>query len=196
MLILCSSVIIEDIRLSLNEQNRNVVAYYYFDSRDKDKQTVCNFLRWIIGQFCRTMPSLPRTVLDMYHLYRPEAPPRQVLIGTLMSLIPSAGRIYIVLDALDECSERTELVELIQTLTRHKSANINFLVTSQEERSIEVALQGIATYNIRIGSKDIDTGVKLHVRRSLTTTGKLWRWVDDAVKDEIERTLVTEAGES
>lgn len=48
---------------------------------------------------------------------------------------------YVILDALDECSNRAELMEIIETMARWQLENVHILVTSRKEQDIPSSLQ-------------------------------------------------------
>jgi hypothetical protein len=50
---------------------------------------------------------------------------------------------YIILDALDEYTDRTELMAILKRITRLKLKGSHLLVTSRKERDIESSLETI-----------------------------------------------------
>ncbi|KAJ6450209.1 ankyrin repeat-containing domain protein [Mycena vitilis] len=107
------------------------IAYFYFDFRDEKKQLVETMLRSIIMQLSEQSPT-PYFVLDQ-HLKSCQGgklPTYSDLLVMLNSVLAQFTGTYVVLDALDECSEHDELVEFISTL-RGWSKPVHLLVTSQ-----------------------------------------------------------------
>ncbi|KAJ7675960.1 ankyrin repeat-containing domain protein [Mycena polygramma] len=107
------------------------IAYFYFDFRDEMKQLRETMLRSIIMQLSEQSPT-PYSVLDQHFKSCqggkfPTYNDLLVMLDTILSQFTGA---YIVLDALDECSEHDELVPFISTL-RGWGKPVHLLVASQ-----------------------------------------------------------------
>ncbi|KAJ7603449.1 hypothetical protein DFH06DRAFT_1022260, partial [Mycena polygramma] len=107
------------------------IAYFYFDFRDEKKQLRGTMLRSIIMQLSEQSPT-PYSVLDQHFKSCqggkfPTSGDLLVMLDTRLSQFTGT---YIVLDALDECSEPDELVEFISTL-RGWGKPVHLLVASQ-----------------------------------------------------------------
>ncbi|KAJ6505892.1 ankyrin repeat-containing domain protein [Mycena vitilis] len=108
------------------------IAYFYFDFRDEKKQLVINMLRSIIMQLSEQSPE-PYSVLDeQFKSCRGGSifPPYGDLLVMLNMILGQFTGTYIVLDALDECSEHDDLVQFISTL-RGWGKPVHLLVASQ-----------------------------------------------------------------
>ncbi|KAJ6505850.1 ankyrin repeat-containing domain protein [Mycena vitilis] len=108
------------------------IAYFYFDFRDEKKQLVINMLRSIIVQLSEQSPE-PYSVLDeQFKSCRGGSifPPYDDLLVMLNTILGQFTGTYIVLDALDECSEHDDLVQFISTL-RGWGKPVHLLVASQ-----------------------------------------------------------------
>ncbi|KAJ7748793.1 hypothetical protein DFH07DRAFT_923376 [Mycena maculata] len=132
--VLSSTVIRE---LFNNDQRTIAVAYFYFDFRDKKKQVVEIMLRSIILQLSAQSPH-PYAALD--RLYRSSKgqplPTYQNLVDVLGKILLELGRAYIVLDALDECTESHVLIQLISRLRTSPGA-LHVMLTSQPRATFE-----------------------------------------------------------
>ena len=166
------------------------LAYYYFDTTDREKQAVSNLLRSILGQLCSKMAAIPETVSTLFDTYKSGSLiPQHMLINSLVSLLSQIDKPRIFIDALDECKEMDELLDLIKHLHTNSRGNLQMLVTSQKQKQISDVLQDIANEIIGIESEVIDRDIGLHVRESLTDHGKLREWRKHPIKDEIITTL-------
>jgi hypothetical protein len=52
------------------------------------------------------------------------------------------ARVYVVLNALDECTKRAELMDVLKTMDEWRLQNLHLLMTSRKERDIENSLEG------------------------------------------------------
>ncbi|KAJ6477137.1 hypothetical protein C8R47DRAFT_654677 [Mycena vitilis] len=107
------------------------IAYFYFDFRDETKQRVETMLRSIIMQLSEQSPT-PYSVLDQHFksCQGGKLPTYSDLLVMLNSVLAQFAGTYVVLDALDECSEHDDLVQSISTL-RGWGKPVHLLVASQ-----------------------------------------------------------------
>ncbi|KAJ7627856.1 ankyrin repeat-containing domain protein [Mycena polygramma] len=107
------------------------IAYFYFDFGDIQKQLQENMLRSIIMQLSEQSPA-PYSVLDeeFKSCQGGKFPTYCDLLAMLPTILYQFTSTYIVLDALDECSEPDKLVEFISTLCDQAKA-VHLLVASQ-----------------------------------------------------------------
>lgn len=113
------------------------------------------------------------------------------LIKIFFLLLKRFRRMYIIIDALDECFEREDILDLIANIVNHKSEEINILATSRIERDIKTILQDILSSSICIQNSKIKEDISLHVRSRLSQDPKLRAW-PDSTRKEIELILVEE----
>ena len=155
--ILCSTII-EHVKLLCTNDSGNRYAYFYFDFSDTQKQSVTGMLRSIIAQL--SVPELPTEVDDLYKKcnHGQQQPGEENLVLTLLSLLKSSHRTYLIIDALDECSERRELLKITRRVIQTKSTHVNMLVTSREEQDIREGMQGVIsdTISLECGGLDAD----------------------------------------
>jgi hypothetical protein len=104
-------------------------------------------------------------------------------------MLSNTTKTYIILDALDECTDREELLEFIQEINGWKVGNLHILATSRNERDIEAALKPILTSQISIQDVQVNDDIKLYIRQRLCDDPKLKEW-PTRVKGEIEEALL------
>jgi len=133
-------------------------------TNDQNKQTVTGLLRSLMAQLSvRQTHLIPDEVHRLYHDCGSGAqrPGKQILISTLLSLFASSkGGIYLVIDALDECSENDELFALIKQVRTASSANL--LVTSRREQDIYTALRDCRKHQICIPNEIVDADIEVY----------------------------------
>lgn len=186
-----ASTIIEKVKLDCASVTSAEYAYFYFDFSDRLKQSVASFLRSIIAQLSIRRKSIPVELQNLYNICDAgkQQPGKKSLIETMMSISASSSRIYLIVDALDECSERESILEIINLFLGHDFKSMNVLVTSRMERDIVESLQNATDNVICIQERDVDLDIALHVQTCLSNDPKLRRW-NDAVKEEILDSLV------
>jgi len=112
----------------------------------------------------------------------------EALVATLRDIVQTFQHAYIILDALDECSEREEILSLIEEIVDWKLHRLHILATSRKEQDIEDCLSSRVSNEISIQGKHLDADIRIHVREKLRRDRKLRKWSPDA-QFEIETTL-------
>lgn len=108
---------------------------------------------------------------------------------TLKEIIGGLERIYIILDALDECAERAELLNLMEQLKHWNIQNLHTLVTSRREKYIEDGLESLVTYQTPIQDAKVHADIQAFIKNELRQDGKL-RKKPEHIQKEIEEKLV------
>jgi hypothetical protein len=185
--ILCSTVI-DHVAEFCKPDSRQRHAYFYFDFNDANKRTVTGMLRSILQQLsavnlCPELDRLYQQCGEGNHEPRLEA-----LVETLILLLSSSDRTFLVLDALDECSERDELLDVIARILTESQVGV--LATSRNERNIAESLQGAVANVTCLGHDDgVADDISLHVHRCLQEDKRLKGW-PPTIKQEIKEALI------
>ena len=101
-----SSAIIQDI-MALQDAGQATIAYFYFDSRDIDKQDLRTALSSLLTQLSAYSDSYCDILSHVHQVHINGA--EKSSVGTMitcfkeMLALPDQGPVYIILDALDEC---------------------------------------------------------------------------------------------
>ncbi|KAI9783618.1 MAG: hypothetical protein M1816_001209 [Peltula sp. TS41687] len=184
-----NSTIVEHMKRFCEAEPSKILAYFYFDFNDREKNVV-NMLRSVIAQISRKAGLLPKAVQTLLeYKEKAEQPNKQILFQTLLSVLREGKTYYIILDALDECSERENLLETLSEWAKQGLENVHILFTSRQGKDINEVLESIVTENVPIQNTKVDGDIRLHVRRCLDEDREL-RKRPDSIKNEIETSLV------
>jgi hypothetical protein len=188
---ICSSTIIEDVTLHCKSASAVAVAYFYFDFNDAEKQRHEKLLRWLILQFSMQSVKTPEALNALFARSQDgqQQPTSDALALTLQHIIGDFHQTFIIIDALDECKEREELLGLIENIVNWKLEKLHVLATSRRERDIEEALEPLITGQICIQRALVNADIHTHVCERLQNDPKLRKWPAN-VKMEIEKTLM------
>lgn len=99
---------------------------------------------------------------------------------------------YLVVDALDECSERENLLEWLEELLRLNLDKLHIMVTSRKERDIETCLSPLISSSMNLESSSIDTDIATHVYGAIRRDRNLRTW-PLTIQYEIAWKLITQA---
>lgn len=193
-----SCTVIENLFDRGSFKNDTAMLYFYFDFNDTAKQSYEKMIRSLIVQLSSRSPSTPSELKNLYShcLNGEEQPAFQSLMGTLHDMMKYFAKLYIVLDALDECLDREDLLECIEHFAEWDDIDLHMLVTSRRERDIERSLESIINPEgiIRIQSTLVDHDIRAYVRGRLQQDRGLKKWQKQSkVQQEIEDTLMAKA---
>ena len=191
--VLCSSVI-EHVKTLCSDDTTDGYAYYYFDFNDERKQKLEGLLFSIHAQLSRQKLKLPEEIQRLHDesTRHQQQPSLSSLMQTFLSLIRHFRRVYIVIDALDECTEREDLLHFINQIVNQKAQNASVLVASRREQDFVTELEGITTRSLCVQDARTEDDIRLFIQNRLVEDPKLKKR-PDSVKREIEQSLVAGA---
>lgn len=168
-----------------------IIAYFYFDFNDTEKQRHDKFTRSIIEQLAWQSVEALACLQSLLSRCRDgnQQPTQDALESTLQQILGGFQETFIILDALDECSEREELLLLLENLKSWGTEKLHILATSRRERDIEEALESLVTGEICLQSALVNVDIHTHISERLQNDSKLKRWPAN-VQGEIEQTLM------
>ncbi|KAI0446128.1 ankyrin repeat protein [Xylaria telfairii] len=195
-----ASTIIEDLMMDKDSQH---LLYFYFDFNDIRKQNLDMMLRALISQLYTKSPTTRSRLDALYSLcdQGKKQPSPKSLQAAFQDMIRQAGKIWIVIDALDECQSRTQyfaggLHSWIKSL-QESSMGVCLLVTSRPEEDIEAAIRSwaldrnIISIQEDLIQKDINAYVYARVYES-GELGQRWR-TRPAIQAEIVSAITERA---
>ncbi|KAG4414253.1 hypothetical protein IFR04_012625, partial [Cadophora malorum] len=188
--VLCSTVI-REVKSQYKSNPAVAIAYFYFDFNDTEKQRHDKFTRSLIEQLAWQSPKALAYLETLFSHCQDgkQQPTQDALEIALQKILNEFGETFIILDALDECKEREELLLLLQNLTSWGAGNLHVLATSRRERDIEETLESLTTSEICLQSALVDNDIRIYLSERLQNDSKLKRWPAN-VRREIEDTLM------
>ncbi|KAF2866229.1 ankyrin repeat-containing domain protein [Massariosphaeria phaeospora] len=190
-----SSTVLQNVLQHCNSDPGKVVAYFFFDFNDKQKQNPELMVRSLIRQLSQQCVRIP-TSLDMLFSSCENGqrqPSLHALLEVLQQMMQEFPHIYIVLDALDECSGWTELTDILETMSAWQLQNLHIVLTSRRERDIESSLETFIRQKdfVCLQSKVVDRDIHKYVQQRLSADKRLSRWGrDPALRQDIEVALM------
>ena len=141
------------------------MAYFYFDFRDISKQHWRDLVPSLLAQL--SARSGPRCdILSRYYSQHDRGarqPSDDTLIRCLkeMLTLPNQRPIYLIIDALDECSNisgipspRDQVLQLVKELVDVDAPNLHICVTSRPEVDIRDVLEPLTVTTRRVSLHD------------------------------------------
>jgi hypothetical protein len=102
-------------------------------------------------------------------------------------MLMGSHRTYVIVDALDECTERQDLLVVLYEILRSDSVQVNVLLLSREEEDIKEGIR--AAISINLECPGIDGDIERHINRCLEND-IAWRNDPSYVKQEIRDALM------
>ncbi|KFZ00823.1 hypothetical protein V501_10436 [Pseudogymnoascus sp. VKM F-4519 (FW-2642)] len=194
--ILCSTVIQElqsrsqPVANSPEQPEISTIVYFYFDFRNSEQQHTEGMICSLLGQLANKLPGVPEEICALWKIYKDKTsrPSSEELLAILTLVIQKYfDKVYVTLDALDECSERQVLLPVLHQLIDSKCASI--FLTSRSEHDIQKSLSKVSIYSAAIRSTDVALDVELFVNRQIKAIESL-RDLNVDLQNEIVQELV------
>jgi len=174
-MVLASSTIIENID-TMRKCGLASLAFFYHDFREDQKRNLRGLLSSVLFQFCDQSDSYCSILSKFYLTHRSGAqdPSDDELVRCLKDILklPGQAPIFLIVDALDECSNtfpipshREKALALVVELIDLQIPNLRICVTSRPEVDIKVVLgpltfRSIALHDERGQMEDIENYIK------------------------------------
>jgi len=133
------------------------IAYIYGNLHLQDQLKVGDLLASLLKQLSRYQAPLPSEVGDLYdrHKDRKTLPSLDEILMALHSIARMFSRVFIILDALDECQLSHGLRFLYELDRLQEMCDINILATSRFIPEIVAKFQGKEILEIRGSREDV-----------------------------------------
>jgi hypothetical protein len=192
-LIIYRSTIIEDLCFQQVVDPTISVIYFYFNFSQPPKCTGYGLLSSLVDQLAFSQLSAWE-ILNRRYSQR-HTSKQQLSVADLLELLQSIfllfKKIYIVVDALDECEEWNKLEKALTTILGWKYNNIHLLLASREESHISQLLQSVSTV-IKVEHQKSDTDIALYVDTELHVN-PAFSGCSSTIKAEIREKLKSKA---
>jgi hypothetical protein len=194
-----SSSIVED--LAESGSYSQGLLYFYFDFIDPGKRTLEKMVRSLITQLCYKREDAWKLLDSLLSESEHRQPTCKSLCKCLLDMIQQAKEVWIVLDALDECTTRegsqTEgLLSWMKDILSSEQRNVHLLVTSRPEQDIESEISDWAQKDdaVPIQSDVIADDIRAYVHTRVREDKDLKRWRSRPdVQHEIESRILEKA---
>ena len=175
------------------ENDGVTIAYIYCSYKEQEHQTAVNLIASLLQQLVQRNPVISNDVVSLYHHHnmKQTRPTLDELSKLLQSEVRRISKVFIVIDALDECPEGNRTRESFLTEIRKLQPTIYLLVTSRHILAIEREFEQAARIDIYASGED----VKKYLKYRIESEGRLVRLVkpDPALQAAIVNTIVENA---
>jgi Cdc6-like AAA superfamily ATPase len=183
-----TSIVVEDLCLRFQNDASIGIAYLYCNFRRHEEQKPKDLLASLLKQLIQEQPSAPENVKSLYERHRKgrTRPSFNELSKALHSIIADYSKVFIIIDALDECqvsdgSRKTLLTEICSVQAK---TGASVFATSRFIPEIEKELEGSVSLEVRASDKDVRRYLDGHMFELPSFVARN-RSLQDEIKSEI-----------
>lgn len=138
-------------------KNDVAIAYIYCSYKEQEDQTAVNLIASLLQQLVRGKPAISNEIVSLYrdHIKKQTRPTLTECTNLLQSEVLGFSKVFIVVDALDECAESNGTRMNFLTKIRRLLPDVHLLITSRHIPSIERELERAAHVEIRASNEDV-----------------------------------------
>ena len=165
-----TSIVVDNLVTRFHENPNIGIAYIYCNFRRKDEQTINDLLKCLLKQLARNQSALPVIVQDLYdrHTKNQTRPSFGDISRALYSVAAMFSRVFIVIDALDECqvSEGSRSMLLSEIFNLHQQCKANVFATSRFVPEVTEKFKKYPRLDIRAHDEDVRNYLEGRISRS------------------------------
>ena len=154
-----TSFVVETLRGRFQDDLSVGIAYLYCDFRRQDEQNSEDLLASLLKQLTQGLPSLPDTVKSLYdkHTVKGTRPSLDEISRSLQSVAALYSRVFIIVDALDECRafDGCRAGFLTEIFNLQAKCRANLFATSRFDAGFAEKFDGSISLEIRASVQDV-----------------------------------------
>ena len=164
-----TSIVVDELTTRFHDDKSVGIAYLYCDVKRKDDQKAHKLLASLLKQLSQQRSPLPGCVKSLYDEYKDQRKQLSLyeILRVLQSVAVKYSRVFIIVDALDECETsdgcRHRLLSGLFDLSAKCKANL--FITSRRIASIEKEFEGEMKLEIRASEEDVQRYLEGHMFR-------------------------------
>ncbi len=164
-----TSIVVEELSTRCEISGNIGIAYLYCNYRRRHEQKPEDLFASLLKQFVQEQPSIPDSVKTLYTRYKNKRtrPSLEEILRTLQSVVIVYSRVFIIIDALDECQVFSGCRQrlLLGLFDLQAKCGVNLFATSRPISSIEKEFEGKTILEIRAREEDVRRYLESHMFR-------------------------------
>jgi hypothetical protein len=164
-----TAITIDDLTMRFLGEANIGIAYLYCNFRRQDEQKADNLLASLLKQLSQKRSSLPDSVKTLYGKHKDQRtrPSFDEISRTFQSVVAMFSKVFIIIDALDECQTtdgcRTRFLTEIFLAQAKSGANV--FATSRFMPEVTEKFKGSISLEIRASEEDVRRYLDSHLFR-------------------------------
>lgn len=171
-------------------QDDVAVAYVYCSYKEQEGQTAVNLIASLLQQLIQRNPVISDDIVSLYrhHKQMQTCPTLDELSKLLQLEIRRLSKVFILIDALDECSESNSTRDSFVAEIRNLQPITHLLVTSRHISTIEREFEKAARVEIHATDEDIRKYVESRIKGDRQLIRQIQK--DPALQGTIINTII------
>jgi hypothetical protein len=135
---------------------------------------------------------MPEAIGTLYDQCGPGVwqPSVESLQNTLLLVLRQFHNVYLIVDALDESTDRRELLDWIKEIMCWRSGGLHVFATSREDVDIKNGLMKLSPVSICLGGDSVNADIATYLDGMLLPDPERKTWRDDAdTRNEVKTSL-------
>lgn len=161
-----TSIVVDDLcTRRFRDDARVGIAYLYCNFRQADEQKAEDLLSSLLKQLSQGCPSVPDGVKALYydHQKKRTRPSFDEISRNLQSVAAMCPRVFIIVDALDECQSADRMRFLSVILSLQAKHEVNIFASSRFIPEVVDQFKASISLEIRANSEDIERYLEGHM---------------------------------
>jgi hypothetical protein len=164
-----TSIVVEELFTQFENDGNISIAYLYCNYQRQYEQNLEDLFASLLKQLVQELPFIPDSVKTLYNRHKDKRtrPSLDEILQILQTVVAVYSRVFIVVDALDECqtsdSCRQRFLSALFNLQAKYRANL--FATSRRIASIEKEFEGNPKLEIRASEEDVRRYLEGHLSR-------------------------------
>ena len=154
-----TSIMINKLQQCFRGDGKVGIAYVYCNYKRQKEQTIYHLMASLLKQLIQQQPHLPvsASILFSQHAGKKTRPSLDEISSALRAVFQGLLRVFIVMDALDECSDKdkTRSMFLKEIAELQAQRNVCFFATSRFVPDITAEFKGVVTLEIWATDEDV-----------------------------------------
>jgi hypothetical protein len=168
------------------------IAYFFFDGRDGQEQLHSKLLQSLIYQLTDSRHGgIPTNLEELHDNCGALQPSEEKLQDILRYILDGFSDAYIVIDALDECTDRQKTLDWVKELVdQNVGKRLHIVVTSRLEQDIEKIFRVLDQHSVDVGGATANQDIMRYLEEQMR---KQFQKYDKKIRDQIKDDLSARA---
>ena len=133
---------------------------------------------------------IPATLVDLYGRGQ-EQPSTRALEDTLQRILDGFHSAYIIIDSLDECTERDKVLKWIKKIDSQNMSNLHMVIASRPEQDIGDVVGRLANVrSVDMAGGAVNNDIETYIEQQVSGTD----W-DEGTRERVKEALMNDAQE-
>ncbi|KAH7411469.1 hypothetical protein BKA64DRAFT_704576 [Cadophora sp. MPI-SDFR-AT-0126] len=190
------STLIDFIQKDHDTKHQALLAYFYCDFRNPETRDPLNLAGSLLAQICFKIGSYPASLDSAFDRCKLSGSPydKRISLGIITEIfleITSERCVTVLVDGLDECEKRQDILDFFQKLGTKRSY-LNVLISSRDETDIREALSDFQRIRLEAVSACLNDDIDLYINHRLSHDRK-FKWLKESFQQIIRHCLSTKA---